>query len=254
MASISTTVEVSVEQYSEHVPDDVDGDTIEIDVEAFDDTCYIKFPRFDRRGTNDFCMSAMDIFHALIRVTDRSEIEVDPVLRRMGVLGDGPFGADSNVSTRIIGDVTEADIAHLKAFETFTSTIAGFQYDEYWNGYRDGAANNGGSHSWPDIAWTAFESRWDGDKDLLLEIGEWFVQNGYAVCSRSRALFPIPEWSTPTGSYVATISDVYDGTCPTCGADKDEHWECIESSNRTRVPNKYKCNECGVVEKGITTG
>lgn len=259
MVSKERTIKVDADTYSDYVPDDLVGDTIEIEVVAFGDKVYLKLPRWERSGTNDFCVNAMSLFQATIRVTDRGGLEVEPVLRRMNVLlkqeRDYVTGNDSDVQTTILGDLSDADPAHLQLVEEFTTTISGFQEDDYWIGYKR-AANKFGDdrYQWPDVAWDCFEDEWDGNTDLMLEAGEWLAREGMAVCSRSNALFPAPEWTTPTGSYVATISDVYDGTCPYCGADKDEYWECIESPASTRRGNLYRCNECGETKRGISTG
>lgn len=259
MASKEDTVMVPAEQYSDYTPEDFDGDEIEIGVHAFGDKVYLKFPRWGRGGTNDFAVSAKSLFQATIRITDRGGLEVEPVLRRMNVLmkreRDHVMGDDTTVQTTILGNKADNAPEHLKLVEEFTTTIAGFQEDEHWVGYKR-AANKFGDerYEWKDVAWDCFNFQWAGNVDLLLEAGKWMARDGMAVCSRSNAFFPIPEWTTPTGSYVATISNVYKGKCPECGADKDEHWECIKSSNRTRVPNRYKCNECGATRDGITTG
>jgi len=258
MTSIEDTFDVPVETYSHAVPDSYDEDTIEIGVTAFSDKLYLKFPRFDRRGTNDICMSAGPIFNALVQIDNYAGFEVKPCLRRMGVLrkreSDFVTGDDTDVTTTHISP-SSAHPAHLQVVGEFCETISGFQEDEHWKGYRRAANKFGdGRYSWTDVAWDCFNDRWDGNSELLREVGHWFGKEGWAVCSKSEALFPAPEWSTPTGSYVATISDVYSGKCPECEADKSDNWECISSSNRTRVPNKYKCQNCGATRKGITTG
>jgi predicted RNA-binding Zn-ribbon protein involved in translation (DUF1610 family) len=276
MVSKEDTINVPADTYSNALPDDYDEETVEIGLTAFSDKLYLKFPRLDRRGTNDMCMSFGSIVKALIRVTDsgrasrsssvdkqsesnRGGLEVEPILRRMNVLRkqdeDFVHGDDDDVTTTILGNRQENEPVHLKLVEAFCTTIGGFQDDEYWQGYKR-AANKFGDerYEWKDVAWDVFSEEWNGDIDLMLELGEWFAREGWAVCSRTDALFPAPEWSTPTGSYVATISAVHGGKCPNCGADKSENWECIKSSNRTRVPNKYKCQECGTTRNGITTG
>lgn len=256
MASTQSTVEVPASQYESHLPDDFEEDSIELTVVAFDDSVYIKFPRFGRRGTDDICINAEPLFRTLIRVTDHRELSVDPILRKLGVLEDGPFTrSESEITTSTIMDKSATDPAHLRLVEEFTTEIAGFDESDYWNGYMDASFKySEESVSWPDLAWTCFFDRWNGNRELLLDVGVWLARNGWAVCNRSKALFPIPEWSVPTGSYVASISSVFDGQCPNCGADKNEHWECITSSHRTRVPNKYQCGECGHIKSGITTG
>lgn len=275
MVSIEDTFDVPADTYSHVLPSDYDEDTVEIGVTAFSDKLYLKFPRFDRRGTNDMCMSADAIFEALVQTDSYADFEVKPSLRRMGVLrkresdfgspsdadsaasqssADFVTGDDSDVATTHISP-SSAHPAHLKVVGEFCETIADFQEDDYWQGYKR-AANKFGDemYDWSAVAWDVFDTEWDGNKELLLDVGKWFANEGWAVCSKTKALFPAPEWSTPTGSYVSTMSDVHSGKCPECGADKDEHWECYSSSNRTRVPDKYKCEQCGARRNGITTG
>lgn len=259
MANAQDVIDVPAETYSNALPDDYESDTVEIQLSAFTDKLYLKFPRFDRRGTDDMCMSFDSILKALIRVTDRGGLEVEPILRRMNVLRkreeDYVHGDDSDVATTILGDKQETERVHLELVEAFCETIAGFQDDEYWQGYRKGMTySSDRRYDWTDVAWDVFNDRWEGDVNLMLKLGRWFAVEGWAVCSKSQALFPAPEWTTPTGSYVSTMSEVYSGKCPDCGADKEENWERISSSNRTRVPNKYQCQECGTKRKGITTG
>lgn len=92
------------------------------------------------------------------------------------------------------------------------------------------------------------------DMEYLLDAAEYFVNRGVVPCNRTKELFEIPKWGTPTGSYVATVSAEQKDKCPNCGAPKSDNWECVRSSRRTRVPNTYKCTECGHTKKGITTG
>lgn len=258
MSDISDTVTVPADQYSEHVPDD--RETIDIGISAFSDKLYLKFPRFDRRGTNDFCMSDMSILRALVHIKDprRADgIEISPVKREMAVLREkrGQYTTDDPTRvTRVSPSAQDVRSVHQELVDDVTDHIDGIQDDEYWRGYRNGMGKAGEHVQWDDMAWIVLDKEWATDAETLATIGRWFIEDGVAVCSRTNALFPIPEWSTPTGSYVATISDVYDGTCPFCGADKDKHWECIKSPNSTRKPNVYKCNACGGTKRGITTG
>lgn len=263
MVSIEDTIEVPAEQYQRALPDDHSEDTIEIGITAFSDKLYLKFPRFGRRGTNDFCMSAENIFKATVKVKANwkgEDLWVGPHLRQMKVLrerdSDFVTGEPDDVYiTSYSGKTDSLPQEHVELINEFSGTIDGFEEEDYWVGYKRAANKFGDSMvNWDELAWDCFKRRWDGNKELLLDVGKWFARDGIAVCSRTKAFFPIPEWTTPTGSYVATVSDVHEGKCPDCGADKDEHWECYSSSNRTRVPNKYKCTECGYKKSGITTG
>lgn len=89
---------------------------------------------------------------------------------------------------------------------------------------------------------------------VIQDVAEELVQQDTMLCNRTGDLFTLGEWGRPSGSYVATVSADQSSRCPKCGAPKDEFWECIRSSRRTRVPNKYKCQNCGKTKKGITTG
>lgn len=95
---------------------------------------------------------------------------------------------------------------------------------------------------------------WDNDDALIREVAEELVRQNVMVCNRTGDLFTLGEWGRTTGNYVATVASDETNRCPKCGAPKDEFWECIKSSRRTRVPNKYKCQNCGKTKKGITTG
>ena len=98
------------------------------------------------------------------------------------------------------------------------------------------------------------ESWHDDDEGLMLDIARELTEEGLMVCNRTGDVFEFGNWSAPTGSYVCTIKAEEGNRCPKCGAPKDKFWECIRSSNRTRVPNKYKCQNCGKTKEGITTG
>jgi len=259
--STETTIEVPAERYESALPDDYSEESVEIGISAFSDSVYVKFPRFGRSGTNDYCVKAIPLFKSVVDVRTEwkgKDLWTGPKLTRYGALqkrrGDASFIGDDKVSHRIL-DPTDCDPVHVELVGEFATTVGDVQEDDYWRGYRNGAHSEGDEMlGWDEIAWRCFDKRWSGNEDLLLDAGKWLAREGMVPCNRTNALFPIPEWSTPTGSYVATISSLVGGGCPNCGADKDEHWECIKSSNRTRVPNKYQCQECGHTKEGITTG
>lgn len=100
----------------------------------------------------------------------------------------------------------------------------------------------------------AKESWRDDDQGILRDVAEQLVRDDVMLCNRTGTLFTLGEWGRPTGSYVATVADDEANRCPRCGAPKDEFWNCIRSSRRTRVPNKYQCDNCGKTQTGITTG
>lgn len=256
MSNQDITVEVPTDQYA--VPEQHDDGTIEIGVAPFDESVYLEYPRFDRTGTNNFCVNAQSLFNALIDVqSDATTLKVEPVIRKLGVLDTDSSLSKTKpdtVSTDVIGNKATADHEHLKVIEEFTTTIGDITEDPYWNGYKAGARTGSGSFTWSQIAWRAFDNEWDGNSKLMLEVGQWLAQKGWAVCERSNAMFPIPQWTRKSGAYVSTVSEVFDGTCPSCGANKDNHWSCISSSNSTRRANKYKCDSCGHTATGITTG
>jgi rubredoxin len=89
---------------------------------------------------------------------------------------------------------------------------------------------------------------------VMQDVAEELARQDTMLCNRSGDLFTLGEWGRPSGSYVATVSADESRRCPRCGAPKDEFWECIRSSRRTRVPNRYKCQNCGKTKTGITTG
>jgi predicted RNA-binding Zn-ribbon protein involved in translation (DUF1610 family) len=260
MSNRTDTIQVPADQYSNHVPTDHKSETIDIGISAYDDTVYIKFPRFDRRGTDDFCVNAESLFRATVGCTDPSgDLNITPVLRRTNVLrekrGEFVHDAPDRVYTKHVGTEWNPAGAHLDLVETVVDTVAGFRDDDFWVGYKRAANTYGDEHyQWSDVCWDCFDREWSGDTDLMLDAGRWMAREGMVVCTRSQAFIPIPEWTTPTGGYVATISDQHDGTCPECGATKDDHWECIESPASIRKPNVYRCQECGTTTRGITTG
>lgn len=94
----------------------------------------------------------------------------------------------------------------------------------------------------------------DDDPGVLADVAIELAQEDVMLCNRTKKLFTLGEWSAPTGSYVATVASDEANRCPRCGAPKEEYWECIRSSRRTRVPNKYQCQNCGKTRSGITTG
>jgi len=223
---------------------------------------------FDRRGlstdyvpepSDQYCMHLDSICRCFLKVYDANrsrnnpDVTVEPQDRNLITDPDAVYDQGS-VSTHQYGDVSAYDRRLFLLIEAFGHTVGNVAESEYWQGYLDGQSNAGERIGWDEIAWTKFDREYDGDAEMLCEIGTYLAETGQVVCNRTNALFPIGEWSCPTGSYVNTISDVFDGTCPECGADKDDNWECISSSNRTRVPNKYKCTECGATRNGITTG
>jgi len=99
------------------------------------------------------------------------------------------------------------------------------------------------------------EDNWqDDDPGVIQDVAEDLARQDTMLCNRTGELFTLGEWGRPSGSYVATVSADESRRCPKCGAPKDEFWECIKSSRRTRVPNRYKCQNCGKTKSGITTG
>lgn len=89
-------------------------------------------------------------------------------------------------------------------------------------------------------------------EDLLKRVGEHFAHDVEAVpCNTCGKLIWVDEWA---GMYARNKCNVCNGKCSNCGADRDEHEVLISSSNRTRVPNKYKCEKCGHIREGIITG
>jgi predicted RNA-binding Zn-ribbon protein involved in translation (DUF1610 family) len=100
------------------------------------------------------------------------------------------------------------------------------------------------------------KSNWrDDDPGIIHDVAQQLaVANGLMLCNREHELFTLGEWARPTGSYVNTISDDSANQCPNCGAPKSEYWKCTRKSRRTRVPNRYKCTNCGTMKSGITTG
>jgi predicted RNA-binding Zn-ribbon protein involved in translation (DUF1610 family) len=206
--------------------------------------------------TDQFCVGLKPILRASIVIRDNwkgQDVHIGPHTREI-VTEDEIGYTVGDVRTTQYGDPSDYHPVHLKLVELFSETVAGFRDEAYWQGYRNGSWNAGETIEWSDVAWHVFDDRFDGNTDLMLQIGNWMATEARTVCQRSKAWFPVPEWATPTGSYVNTISDVHAGTCPECGADKEDHWECVNSSNRTRVPNTYKCTACGNTKKGITTG
>lgn len=95
---------------------------------------------------------------------------------------------------------------------------------------------------------------WRDDEGIVQDVARELVEQDLMLCNRTGNLFTLGEWGRPTGSYVATISSDEADRCPNCGAPKDEFWKCVRSSRRTRVPNRYKCQNCGKTKNGITTG
>lgn len=94
----------------------------------------------------------------------------------------------------------------------------------------------------------------ESDPGILQDVAEALVTQDLMLCNRTGKLFTLGNWGRSTGSYVATVASDEARRCPNCGAPKDEFWECIRSSRRIRVPNKYKCQNCGKTTSGITTG
>lgn len=210
--------------------------------------------------TRQFCAKIDSILLACVSIRDNwrgEQLFVGPHYRYLITEnGENSIVSDNgDVFTRRHGDTDEYHRTHRKLVEQVEETIDGIRDDDYWVGYKDGRSRGADQRvQWSNIAQRAIEQQFEPTEELMQEIGVWMAETGQTVCNRSRAWFPIPDWTTPTGSYVATISDVHDGTCPSCGADKDEHWECIESPASIRRPNLYQCNECGTKKRGITTG
>lgn len=94
----------------------------------------------------------------------------------------------------------------------------------------------------------------DDDPGIIHDVAQELLEDDLMLCNRTHELFTLGEWARLTGSYVNTISDDSANSCPNCGAPKSDYWECIRSSRRTRVPDRYKCTNCGTMKSGITTG
>lgn len=242
------------EPHNEHYP--VDRSEIETREDAIE-LLFDILEDFDRdeqpEKTTQYCVKYKSAFKVLVSVCltgKDGDIKVKPYKRHIEehTYEDGHITMNTHISPE------HADREHLKVVETFCEIVDDVTDDKYWHGYRDGRSSAGKNSSWSELMWQSFENNWDGDIDTMLELGKFFAKIGQVPCNRKNVLFDIPVWSTPTGSYVNTISSVVSNECPKCGTDKDECWECTESSNQTRVPNSYKCTECGFTKKGITTG
>lgn len=241
MVKETRTIEIDADTYSHALPDDY-GDTVEIGLSAFTDSVYIKFPRTDRGGTNDYCLKYDTVFKGFLNAyrprgeSFRARIHCPDELRGTGEL----------------------------VKESFEGLMEGSTEDDYWRGFKTGHNVGSDSHTdWTDLTWRIFKKQWgacgsDWKRSILLDVAEAMARNGQTVCNRTKDWFQIPDWGTPTGSYVATVSAEEAGRCPDCGADLSETQTCTSSSNRTRVPNKYRCDPekggCGRRYKGITTG
>lgn len=98
-------------------------------------------------------------------------------------------------------------------------------------------------------------SNWRDDASgILRDVTEELVEQEVMMCNRTGDLFTLGEWGYTDGAYVATVEADEANRCGNCGAPKSEFQKCIRSSRRTRVPNRYKCTNCGNTTEGITTG
>mgnify|MGYP000019879876 CR=1 FL=1 len=278
--STKETVSVPVETFGDVIPDWFEGDNVPIEVTAFDSKVYLDFPRFgtverDIQGLlqNDSILHGSEPPYPIKRseITEREEA-VEIV---MSMDNHGPETVPDNTtqycvgvktlikSTMRVGDrrgklvplMSNNDDLDDLIRDMFVETVEGHGDEEYLGGYRDGISKGRGEHVTPSDMWEKiFDHMFDGDQETMLEAGKLMAQKGEVPSNRSHEWFPIPHWGVPTGSYVATVSESESGSCPECGADKDDHWECTRSSRRTRVPNNYRCTKCGHTQKGITTG
>lgn len=237
------TYEFEQEYFDLPRPEGYEG-PVSVETTAFADCLYITYPRMDGTGTSQYCADAIDVFQATVNV-DR-DLNAEPALRKFAVLYDDSFVDDDEI---IVHNPNQVDEYHWFLVETVQEVLSGVKEDPYWQGYVKGATS-----TWMEEVWTIFEEEWDGDEELMAESAYWLSREGMAVCARAKALFPIPEWSSPTGSYVNTISSLSAGVCPECEAPKSESWEVVSSSSRTRVADVYQCQQCGHKKKGITTG
>lgn len=278
--STKETIEVPVETYSDVVPDWYEGDQIPIKVSAFGDKVYLKFPQFSTverkiQGflQNDSTLHGSGSLYPIDRseITEREEaleavMNMDEYDREYIPRNTTDYCVDVKTlvkSVMNVGDrgrklvplMSNNDELDDLIRDMFVETVDGHTNDEYLKGYQAGISKGKDEHvGWADMWEKVFHHMFDGDQETMLEAGKLMAKKGEVPSNRSYSWFQIPNWGTPTGSYVATIAESEAGVCPDCGADKDEHWRCVQSSNRTRVPNVYKCEECGNRQKGITTG
>lgn len=97
---------------------------------------------------------------------------------------------------------------------------------------------------------TFLKAQEDRSQDLMQRVAEHFAHDLQEVpCNRCGAMVWVDEWR---GSYAKNQCAGCSKKCYDCGAENS--YECIRSSRRTRVPNIYKCTECGHRKEGIITG
>jgi hypothetical protein len=284
MAPKERTVEVDSELFEDSIPEYYTDETVPIELTAFDDKLYVDFPDWsrveqkresdlhenvierltddrnlplnarDETKTSQFLLKAESMFRAMVTYERSSELdsgEVKPMLRFYGSCDEQTHRNDI-VYTRRYNQLDE--LGHLKVVEAFASTLADHIDTPYWEGYRDGSGDD-----WSDVAFKCFSRHWNGDAELLLDVGEYLVSEGIAISERTNTAFPIPHWGTTNGgNYVCTIAAREAATCSKCGSELTETRTCTSSSNSTTKANRYKCDPekggCGHSFNGITTG
>lgn len=227
--------------------------TGEVELSVFPDKVYVTV--YDSHKSQ-YLANPEALFKSAVKIENsRSDgLSVKPILRRYNACR----GEDAFSPERVHIKHTSPEKCqptHLKLIETVATTISGLKESDFWQGYRKGSGE-----SWEDVAWTAFFEEWDGDKELMMDVGEWYAETGTVPSNRTAAFFPIPEWGTTSGgNYVATISQFESGKCPECGESlSDTQTVTRPSGNNARKATHYKCDPekggCGYGYKGITTG
>lgn len=225
----------------------------ELELSVFPDKLYVTV--FDGHKSQ-YLAKPQAIFGSAVRIKHlRADgLKVEPILRRYNVCRGEDVYRPEQVHVKH-SSASNCHPTHLKLVQEVAETIKGIEDSEYWNGYRDGSGDK-----WEDVAWQAFFEEWDGNKELLTEVGDWYADIGTVPSNRSKAHFPIPNWGTTAGgNYVATISSIESGDCPKCGESlSDTQTVTRPSGSNARKATKYKCDPdrggCGYSYKGITTG
>jgi NAD-dependent dihydropyrimidine dehydrogenase PreA subunit len=211
----------------------------EIELSVFEDMVYLKHDGKETVITLDSCI---DCF---VCVESRFGEEVTPMYKEYIDSPDDNEGY--HVSTKFKNKPINE--VHEKLVSLVRDALDGIKDEDYAIGYKDGSGK-----SWKEVKREFAHKRIEGNKSLMREIGEWFRDEKTALCKRNNAVYPLGEGAMPSNSYVRNVYKKVVGKCANCGADLDETKETLRSSNRTRVPNRYKCKKCDHTWKGRITG
>jgi hypothetical protein len=239
MADQSTTVDVDASVYNHTLPDWYEGDTVPIEVLAYDNKVYLDFPRFGRieNRIQKWLNSDSPLINdgdkiELSELTTREQViemmverdffdptEAPSQTRQFLVKAESLFRAvveyngvdrDGEHEFQPIQSQLQTDRDTLRVTTRICNGELDMAHQSLVESFAGTVIRHIDTEYWRgyahasnlignDLAFSIFEQTWEGNSSLMLLAGEWMAKQGETVSDRSNAFFPIPDWGTTPG-------------------------------------------------------